>query len=612
MAAQGQQIASMFAKIGADVTELKAGMEQVRAELKQSEKGFDGFSLKSVMNIGKVTAALYTLKKGFDLAEQGAMLTRLETAGDNLAASYGVNMDKILAALNKAAHGTVASSDLMLSANRAMMLGVSTDADRLANLLEVAALRGRAMGLSTTQAFNDIVTGVGRMSPLILDNLGIVVDLERRTKEWAAANGVAVDSVDAATKREILFNGVLEEGNRQLKAAGGLLDDTATAYERFGAQGENAYNRLKKGAGDFFEPLVGWLADDLEATNKLNDAMALTGAKFDFVQQEGQGLVRVLVDTNGKVINSTELFAAYNVLLGATGKTMGDEFVPNVLHGGSAVKGLNGYLFELDAEHAVNELTELGDVAGKTADEIDAFYDLAKSNPLDNLFDVNKATEFYRLGGAAIKEFADSVAEDIANVDGILDEGLTADLESSELAAAALQVALGDLDASDAVKQLQGLPVPIENAHDKLQATIKLLTTADGTRASLWLDIGSNLPFNLLQQLLGLSRGETANALRYQGLAQSYNNDGTHDNDGNPRTGGGRAYGGSVAAGASYWIGERGMPELFTPTQSGKVTPASQVAGGARDVQRDPLEGLGAMIKQAISDGFRDAANKVF
>ena len=34
-------------------------------------------------------------------------------------------------------------------------------------------VRGRAMGLSTTQAFGDIVTGIGRMSPLILDNLGI-------------------------------------------------------------------------------------------------------------------------------------------------------------------------------------------------------------------------------------------------------------------------------------------------------------------------------------------------------------------------------------------------------------------------------------------------------
>ena len=42
-------------------------------------------------------------------------------------------------------------------------------------LMEVAGARAKAMGISTPQAYNDIKQRVfGRVSPLILDNLGIL------------------------------------------------------------------------------------------------------------------------------------------------------------------------------------------------------------------------------------------------------------------------------------------------------------------------------------------------------------------------------------------------------------------------------------------------------
>src|SRR3990167_8908968 len=259
--------------------------------IQQAESQLMSFA-KTAAKVGlAITAFGFAAKKAFDFAAQGAQIARLETAGASLSRSYGSDINKILSALKKESRGRGAETDLILSANRAMMLGVSADADKMANLLEVAAFRGRAMGLSTSQAFNDIVTGIGRMSPLILDNLGIVIDADKRTRDWAAANGIAADQVDAATKRQILFNGVLEEGNRQLEQVGGLTDDVATAYERLGAQGTDAFNRLKKSAGAFFEPMVGWLADSLEGTNQLNDAfdiLGLLGANTNTIWREIQ------------------------------------------------------------------------------------------------------------------------------------------------------------------------------------------------------------------------------------------------------------------------------------------------------------------------------------
>ena len=53
-------------------------------------------------------------------------------------------------------------------------------------LINVARSRGAAMGLTLTQAFNDIVTGLGRESALILDNLGITIKVEQVMQDYAA------------------------------------------------------------------------------------------------------------------------------------------------------------------------------------------------------------------------------------------------------------------------------------------------------------------------------------------------------------------------------------------------------------------------------------------
>src|SRR3990172_12327383 len=187
------------------------------------------------ITMASVTAAAYAAKKAFDFAQEGAQLERLEQSGSELARQMGSDLDLIVSKIQQTSRGTISEFDIIRSANRAMMLGLTADANQLANLVEVAAFRGRAMGISTQQAFEDIVTGIGRLSPLILDNLGIVIDAEKRYQEWADEMGVSKDQIDAMTKRQILLNSVLEEGNRMLAEAGGLAEYNAEGFERLNA-----------------------------------------------------------------------------------------------------------------------------------------------------------------------------------------------------------------------------------------------------------------------------------------------------------------------------------------------------------------------------------------
>jgi hypothetical protein len=240
-----QRVASLYAEIGANVEPLKRGLNESKGRLESFKRSIqqttDPFrQLNSTIgmvttSLGVLAAAGYAAKTALDWGYEAAQLKRLEASGTQLAASLGSDFEEIRRKAKAASLGTISDSELILATNRSMMLGLTADADKMANLLQVSAHRGRALGVSTAQAFNDIVTGIGRMSPLILDNLGIIIDADRRYQEYAAAHGIAASAIDETTKRQILLNAVLEEGNRQLADAGGLVLDDAAKYEKLNA-----------------------------------------------------------------------------------------------------------------------------------------------------------------------------------------------------------------------------------------------------------------------------------------------------------------------------------------------------------------------------------------
>ena len=147
----------------------------------------------------------------YDLAKSAQSFETLKASFDDLAATAGESGDQMLTSLRNASAGMIADQDLILSANRAMMLGVAQNSQQMTQLLAVATARGKAMGMSATDAFNDLVTGLGRMSPLILDNLGIVTGGEKVFDDYAKSLGRTAASLTDAERKQALFNKVLKE-----------------------------------------------------------------------------------------------------------------------------------------------------------------------------------------------------------------------------------------------------------------------------------------------------------------------------------------------------------------------------------------------------------------
>lgn len=255
------QIASLFASIGAESKGLEKGLSDAESKIKTTAKNIRSIGENSDTGLGAswlstaktivatgapLAAAIGTVKKVLEFSHEGAQIQRLEDTSFSLARSMGMDMGHIMDSVRTASLGMVSDYDIMQASSRAMMLGVGNSAEQLGQLMEVAAIRGRAMGISTTQAFNDIVTGIGRMSPLILDNLGIVTGGQKTFDDYAASIGKVAEALTDAEKKQALINKAIEGTAPLLEAEGGLARDVAGNWEYAAAQIKTYTDNLKE------------------------------------------------------------------------------------------------------------------------------------------------------------------------------------------------------------------------------------------------------------------------------------------------------------------------------------------------------------------------------
>jgi hypothetical protein len=245
-------------------------LKDVKADISGVEKaaGLLSGGLAGVAAVAGIGAFTQLTQQIGDLVQQSVRLDLLRKSFDNLAQSVGASSDSMLDSLRLASFGMIADSDLMLSANKAMMLGVADNTEEMIALLDVARVRGQAMGLGVTEAFNDIVTGLGRESALILDNLGITIDLDRMYKEYAGSLGKTVSALSAVERKQALVNEVMRQSRSMDMSA-----PTGTAAAL--AQAQVAQQAAALEVGAFFAP--GW-RDNAQAQV---DALDQLRGKYD-------------------------------------------------------------------------------------------------------------------------------------------------------------------------------------------------------------------------------------------------------------------------------------------------------------------------------------------
>jgi hypothetical protein len=220
------------------------------------------------------TAALAAIPAAIDLAKLGAQADLVSTRFDSLSKTAGTTGDALLGALRKASGGQISNLNLELTANRAQLLGVAHDAQTFGQLMAIARDRAQNLGTTTQSAFDDIVTGVGRASPRILDNLGIIISEKDAYDAFAKSIGKNTDALDANEKKQAILKAVLDQGNATLKETGGAIEGAAAGQARLGASFDNLRAKAGSFIADGVAPTVNSLSDLLNGFDFTTESMA--------------------------------------------------------------------------------------------------------------------------------------------------------------------------------------------------------------------------------------------------------------------------------------------------------------------------------------------------
>lgn len=200
------------------------------------EKSFGGKLLKgAAVGLTAVGASLAAVGAGaFKLAQDAAPLAGVQQAFYGVAEAAGFSANEMLDALKQSSAGMITNRDLMTSFNKAAQL-VSVDfAQKLPDAMGMLGKVAEATGQDVGYMLDSLVTGVGRLSPMILDNLGIQVDMTAAMEDYAAANGLVVSEMTKTEQQAALMNQVLEKLGKNTEAMPDLADSATAKFEQFG------------------------------------------------------------------------------------------------------------------------------------------------------------------------------------------------------------------------------------------------------------------------------------------------------------------------------------------------------------------------------------------
>jgi len=194
------------------------------------------------------------IRQTLRFAEQASQVESMERAFNTL--SGGVtSSEQALRKLQKATDGTMDRFNLFQQANNAMILGVSRNSDEMAEMFDIAQRLGRALGRDTASSVESLITGIGRQSRLMLDNIGIIVKADEAYESYAKEIGTTADKLTDADKKQAFLNATMESARKKVKDLGDEFLTTQDHFDSF----KSSFSDLSSTIGEnlpFFDAIL--------------------------------------------------------------------------------------------------------------------------------------------------------------------------------------------------------------------------------------------------------------------------------------------------------------------------------------------------------------------
>lgn len=363
--------------------------------------------------------------------------------------------DQMLSTLQQGSLGMVSNIELMKSYNSAVQLVSKAFADQLPEALGYLSKASASTGQDMGFMIDSLVKGVGRLSPMILDNLGIQVALSEATARAAEIYSIEADQLNKTQVQAGMMSVVLEKLETNTADMPEVAGSASQQFGRLETSLANVRDELGTAFLPVAEELVGMLQDMMPAIQDLITAAQplaeeMAKAFADPATMEGmQQMVTGLGDLAGFLT----------------------DIVPKVSEFSSKLQEWSAILQLLDPQSLIGNVGAVGEafdfIKGKVQEAGSATVSAAEAYPLsadmyEQSADQMEAVEY---GRAVVDQ-----AQEAAN--GVTDGWLQMRAKMMEVREELLDPGFGaDLGAiySDAFGQLEDLASEHQAAMTSLQ-----------------------------------------------------------------------------------------------------------------------------------------------
>lgn len=262
---------------------VKGTSDTIDKESSKSKKSFD--KLGSVAQIalgvtlaGAVEQAADVFRRFVVQGVKDAIL--FERQFKALEIQTGRTADVLINDIQSASDSLISRFDAMIAANKALILGI--DQDLIPALTETAVALGKITGRTPSQAIEDISTGIGRQSRLILDNLGIILSLETAYDSYAETIGKTASELTDLEKKQALTTEVIKRSEAVVLAMNSTTETTADSIDRLKTELRDlteSFVPLIEGSKRYFSVQYR-LTQEIKATN---DEYQITRDRIDLL-----------------------------------------------------------------------------------------------------------------------------------------------------------------------------------------------------------------------------------------------------------------------------------------------------------------------------------------
>lgn len=193
---------------------------------------------RGMLQASKVIAAVNTFK---NLAGSVAEAADESLKFSAMMSNARVNMDAVKAATS----GMITEFEILKASSIANEFRLGLTSDQFTKLSEAAAEAANRMGGDVNKSIRDLIVGMARMSPKILDNLGIIINAKSAFEKYALSIGKTTKELSDSDKRIAFNNATMKALNDRVVDMGEVYNTAAARVKQASVKMSDAWREFK-------------------------------------------------------------------------------------------------------------------------------------------------------------------------------------------------------------------------------------------------------------------------------------------------------------------------------------------------------------------------------